>query len=54
MVFLFSHYELFKHTAPLAFVAGTGVNDELDGSKSKSPISFVVPNKDVSNTWIPL
>ena len=36
---------LFEHTAPIAFVSGTGVNDELDGSESKAPVKFVVPNQ---------
>jgi len=26
---------------------GTGVNDDLDGTKSKSAVSFVVPNIDI-------
>jgi asparagine synthetase A len=34
-----------QHAAPLAFTVGTGVNDELDGSESKSPVKFVVPNR---------
>jgi aspartate--ammonia ligase len=36
---------LFEHAAPIAFVSGTGVNDELDGSDSKAPVKFVVPNQ---------
>ena len=36
-----------KHCAPLAFTRGTGVNDELDGTESKSAVRFVVPNKDI-------
>jgi hypothetical protein len=36
---------LFEHTAPIAFQSGTGVNDELDGSDSKSPVKFIVPNQ---------
>ncbi|KAL7491188.1 hypothetical protein ACHAWT_002371 [Skeletonema menzelii] len=36
---------LFEHTAPVAFQSGTGVNDELDGSESKSPVRFTVPNQ---------
>lgn len=36
---------VFEHTAPIAFKAGTGVNDELDGSESKSPVRFTVPNQ---------
>jgi asparagine synthetase A len=32
---------------PLAFQVGTGVNDELDGSASKSAVRFTVPNVDV-------
>jgi aspartate--ammonia ligase len=39
--------DLVKHTAPLAFMRGTGVNDELDGSKSKSAVRFTVPNQDI-------
>jgi len=39
-----SDLHLFKHTAPLAFVAGTGINDDLDGSKSKAAVRFHVPN----------
>ena len=34
-----------QHTAPIAFASGTGVNDELDGSESKAPVRFVVPNQ---------
>lgn len=34
-----------QHTAPIAFTTGTGVNDELDGTESKSPVKFVVPNQ---------
>ena len=33
--------------APLAFQTGTGVNDELDGTPSKSAVRFTVPNQDV-------
>ena len=36
---------LFEHTAPIAFQSGTGVNDELDGSESKAPVRFTVPNQ---------
>lgn len=36
---------LFEHTSPIAFKSGTGVNDELDGSESKSPVRFTVPNQ---------
>lgn len=32
---------------PLAFQRGTGVNDELDGSESKSAVRFKVPNQDI-------
>lgn len=32
---------------PLAFQRGTGVNDELDGSASKSAVRFTVTNQDV-------
>lgn len=38
---------LTKHSSPLVFVAGTGVNDELDGTASKSPVRFTVPNEDI-------
>jgi aspartate--ammonia ligase len=31
----------------LAFLRGTGVNDELDGTVSKSPVRFIVPNQDI-------
>ena len=37
----------FQHTTPLAFLRGTGVNDELDGTESKSAVRFIVPNRDV-------
>jgi asparagine synthetase A len=36
-----------QHVTPLAFQVGTGVNDELDGSASKSAVRFTVPNVDV-------
>ena len=39
------HFICSQHTAPVAFVAGTGVNDELDGSESKAPVRFTVPNQ---------
>jgi len=38
---------LVKHTTPLAFTMGTGINDDLDGSVSKRAVQFVVPNKDI-------
>ena len=38
---------LVKHTTPLAFTMGTGINDDLDGSVSKRSVQFVVPNKDI-------
>jgi len=38
---------LTKHVTPLAFLRGTGVNDELDGSESKSAVRFTVPNQDI-------
>jgi len=41
-----SDMNLIRHVTPLAFQRGTGVNDELDGSKSKASVSFVVPNVD--------
>jgi len=40
-----SDLNVFEHTAPIAFAHGTGVNDELDGSESKAPVSFLVPNQ---------
>lgn len=36
-----------QHTAPIAFLRGTGINDELDGTESKSAVRFTVPNKDI-------
>jgi len=36
---------LTKHCTPLAFMSGTGVNDDLDGSESKQPVKFIVPNR---------
>jgi len=44
---------IIKHTAPLAFMIGTGVNDELDGSESKSAVRFTVPNKYIPRGIIP-
>ena len=41
---LFLH---IQHATPLAFMRGTGVNDELDGTESKSAVRFVVPNRDI-------
>ena len=38
---------LIKHTEPLAFLTGTGVNDDLDGTTSKSSVKFLVPNEDI-------
>lgn len=38
---------VIKHTTPIAFLTGTGVNDELDGTKSKSAVYFTVPNQDI-------
>ena len=32
---------------PLGFLRGTGVNDELDGSTSKSAVTFTVANQDI-------
>ena len=34
-----------QHATPLAFLTGTGVNDDLDGTKSKSAVTFRVPNQ---------
>ena len=31
----------------MAFMRGTGVNDELDGTESKSAVRFVVPNRNI-------
>lgn len=42
-----SDLNLVKHTTPLAFTMGTGINDDLDGSVSKRAVQFVVPNKDI-------
>jgi len=36
-----------RHTTPLAFTMGTGINDDLDGSVSKRAVQFMVPNKDI-------
>ena len=45
---LLSSLMLFgQHCTPLAFLRGTGVNDELDGSESKSAVRFTVPNQDI-------
>lgn len=41
----FSPSSVVQHTAPIAFATGTGVNDELDGSESKAPVKFSVPNQ---------
>jgi aspartate--ammonia ligase len=38
---------IVKHTTPMAFVMGTGINDDLDGSVSKRAVQFIVPNKDI-------
>lgn len=38
---------LIRHATPIAFLRGTGVNDELDGTESKSAVRFAVPNKDL-------
>lgn len=40
-------FGLVKITSPLAFKRGTGVNDELDGTESKSAVRFAVPNRDI-------
>eukprot|EP00542_Grammatophora_oceanica_P002983 CAMPEP_0194063248 /NCGR_PEP_ID=MMETSP0009_2-20130614/79829_1 /TAXON_ID=210454 /ORGANISM="Grammatophora oceanica, Strain CCMP 410" /LENGTH=107 /DNA_ID=CAMNT_0038715303 /DNA_START=159 /DNA_END=479 /DNA_ORIENTATION=- len=42
-----SDLHLVKHTTPLAFLRGTGVNDELDGTKSKSAVRFTIANRDI-------
>jgi len=42
-----SDLNLVKHTTPVAFLRGTGVNDDLDGSESKSAVRFTVPNVDI-------
>jgi aspartate--ammonia ligase len=36
-----------QHVTPIAFMTGTGVNDELDGTPSKSAVRFIVDNKDI-------
>jgi len=38
---------VIKHVTPLAFLRGTGVNDDLDGTESKSAVLFTVPNQDI-------
>ncbi|GFH56299.1 aspartate--ammonia ligase [Chaetoceros tenuissimus] len=43
-----SDLNLVKHAAPMAFQTGTGVNDELDGTESKSSVKFTVPNQDIA------
>jgi len=40
-------FNVVKHTTPLAFMTGTGVNDELDGTESKKSVKFIVPNRNV-------
>jgi aspartate--ammonia ligase len=40
-------YSSVQHVTPLAFQCGTGVNDELDGTKSKSAVRFLIPNQDI-------
>eukprot|EP01013_Petalomonas_cantuscygni_P037093 TRINITY_DN67858_c0_g1_i1.p1 TRINITY_DN67858_c0_g1~~TRINITY_DN67858_c0_g1_i1.p1 ORF type:complete len:396 (-),score=88.63 TRINITY_DN67858_c0_g1_i1:547-1734(-) len=35
---------LFPHVAPIAFAQGSGINDDLDGSDLKGPVTFHVPN----------
>jgi len=42
-----SDLKVVKHCTPFALMTGTGVNDDLDGTKSKSAVSFVVPNQDI-------
>jgi aspartate--ammonia ligase len=42
-----SDLKVVKHTSPMAFLRGTGVNDELDGTESKSAVRFTVPNRDI-------
>jgi aspartate--ammonia ligase len=42
-----SDLHLTKHCTPLVFMRGTGVNDELDGTESKSAVRFTVPNQDI-------
>jgi len=36
--------KLFKHVAPMCFMAGTGVNDDLDGTLANKPVGFHVAN----------
>ncbi|CAB9501152.1 Aspartate--ammonia ligase [Seminavis robusta] len=48
-----SDLNLIKHTTPIAFLRGTGVNDELDGTESKSAVRFSVPNKNMPRGVIP-
>ena len=33
--------------APIAFLRGTGINDELDGTESKSAVRFTVSNRNI-------
>jgi aspartate--ammonia ligase len=44
---------VIKHTSPMAFLRGTGVNDELDGTESKSAVRFTVPNQDIPRGLVP-
>uniref|UniRef100_A0A0G4H585 Aminoacyl-transfer RNA synthetases class-II family profile domain-containing protein n=1 Tax=Chromera velia CCMP2878 TaxID=1169474 RepID=A0A0G4H585_9ALVE len=41
---LSKEFNLLPHVSPLAFVTGTGINDDLDGSELKSSVKFRVPN----------
>lgn len=45
--------KLFPHVAPVAFVMGSGINDDLDGSEVKSSVKFHVSNlKTQRGVWI--
>lgn len=41
-----------QHTAPLTFLSGTGVNDDLDGSETHRAVHFTVPNRDAPRGMI--
>lgn len=47
-----SDLHLIKHTAPLTFLSGTGVNDDLDGSETHRAVHFTVPNRDAPRGMI--
>jgi len=49
MFFSYQHgfFYLLQHVTPLAFLRGTGVNDDLDGTESKRAVWFTVSNQNV-------